>query len=127
MVRLKPAQRTVERLFQELDVEAVRRLLVALATVADVRLPVVAELRADHDLVTVRPGERLRENRLAAAVAVRIRGIEEVHASVERLAQQRHRRIIAMLAPPPGANRPDTEADLGDLDLGARDGAITHV
>ena len=111
-VGAEPAQRALERTLQEVGLEAVLRLLMAFPALADVRLPVVAELRADHDLVAIRPGERLRENRLAAAVAVRVGGIEEVHTSVEGLAQQRHRRLIAMFAPPPGADRPDAEADL---------------
>ena len=126
-VRAEAAQRAFERALQEVRLEAVRGLLVALAALADLRLPVVAELGGDHDLVAFGAAEGLREDRLAAAVAVGVGGVEEVDAVLVALPQQRHGLVVAVVAPPAGGDRPDAETDLRDGDVRARDRAIAHA
>ena len=92
---------------------------------AGVRVPVVADLGRVDDVVAP-PLEGLREQRLAPPVAVGVGRVEERDAAIERGPQQLHRLAIVLLAPPPGGQRPHSEAHLGDADVGAGKGAVAH-
>ena len=126
LATLRFGKKGVERSLEEGDVEAVRRFLVPLAPATVARFPVVPELRPNHDVVAVGAGERLLEQTLASAVAVRVGRIEERDASVEGLAQQRDGLLVAVLAPPAGGDGPDAKTDLGDADAGIRDRPVAH-
>ena len=101
----------------------VRPLDVALALPR--RVDVVAELRRDRDVVAD-VAERLCEQRLAAALAVGVGRVEERDAEVVRLAQERDRRLVGVLAPPAGRDRPEAEADLGGGDARRAERARLH-
>src|SRR5690606_38539763 len=104
----------------------VRRL--ALARVLRVaRLPVVPELRADGDAVALGARERVREDRLASPLAVGVRRVEERHALIERAIHERCCLVVAVMPPPSGGEGPDTEPDLRDLYVRARDLTVPHA
>ncbi len=77
----------------------------------------VAELRGDHGLAAP-PGERPAEHPLAVPGAVRVGGVEQRDAEVERAADRAYRLVVVDLAPAQRA---------GALGPGAADGPAPHT
>ena len=67
-----------------------------------------------------------RQQPLAAAVAVDVGGVEEVHPAVERAVQRRHRLVVLDRAERP-ADRPGPEADCRNLPIRASERSKFHV
>jgi hypothetical protein len=124
VIGLEPRERLVHRLANERHGEILRNLALAPPFVAVV-VKIVADLRRDHDLLAlVREG--LRDQFLAVAVAVGIGRIKKRDAQVERLVHQTDRLALGECAPPAGGNRPKTETDFRDANIGLRQRAKFH-
>ena len=117
-------QRLVDGETDELRRHVLRQLTLTAGTLRIV-VEVVAELGADVDVAALL--QNRREHRLAAAVAVRVSGVDVVDAEVECLAHQGLPVGIAVVAPPAGGQRPGAEAELGELDVGAVQISIAHA
>ena len=63
---------------------------------------------------------------LAVALAVGVGRIEEVDAEVKRLLEELHPVRLLDLTPPARADRPDSEADLGDIEAGVAKLSVVH-
>ena len=91
-----------------------------------VSVEVVAELRADYDVVAL-PLEGLGQDLLAVAEPICVGGVEQVDAVVERLDQQVDGQGLLDLPPPAGADGPDSESHLGDGQVGSSEIPVLHV
>ena len=67
----------------------------------------------------------LRHEPLAAPVAVHVRGVDEVHAGIDRRVQRPHRLLVVHLAPA-SANRPRAEADGRDRHVRPAESPVVH-
>jgi len=89
-----------------------------------VGLAQVAELGREHDLVAA-PPERLAEQLLVVAPAVHVRGVEEVHAEVDRPVDDRDRLRVVALAVRAGHGHA-AEADGRDPERAVAERSIVH-
>src|SRR5690606_6211275 len=85
-----------------------------------------AHLGGDHDAVVGMGGEEPPDQRLAAAVAVDVGGVEEGDAAGEGCLEHRHRVDFADFAPV-GAELPGAQADRRDGAAAAAEGALLHA
>src|SRR6185436_1120344 len=83
-----------------------------------------AGLGGDVDLLAPLAAEA-GDQPLAAAVAVDVRGVDEVRARVHRGVQGAHGLLVVHRAPR-AADRPGAEADRGDGQAGAAERAVLH-
>src|SRR5947207_5768270 len=70
--------------------------------------------------------EDRREDRLAAAVAVGVGGVDVVDAVIDCAADDPLRLFVCVVAPPAGRHGPCAEAELGELEIGVVKFAIAH-
>src|SRR5205823_5058277 len=93
------------------------KILRDLALPASPRLTVgneiITNFGGDHDLVAIFR-KRFGDVFLAQTVSVGVRGIEQRNAEIERLAHKRERLAFSVIPPPPGRDRPHSEADFTD-------------
>ena len=67
-----------------------------------------------------------REDRFAAAVAVRVGGVDVVDAAIDRAANDALRFFVGVIAPPPGRHRPGAESELREFEICAVKAAEAH-
>jgi hypothetical protein len=63
------------------------------------------------------PGERAADHALGVPEAVHGRGVDRVHAELERRVDRRQRALVVAAAPVPTADRPRAEGDDGHAEL----------
>ena len=78
------------------------------------------------NLVTLPCLQRMADHLFRMAVAINIRRIDEIHATIKRMVQSADRRCI-IYNTPIAAKLPRPEGDLADLPAGAPEGAILQV
>ena len=86
----------------------------------------LADLRRDYDFIALLR-KSFRDQLFAQSVAVGIGGVEKRDPEIERLMHKRDRFAFGELAPPAGRNRPETEADFADAEVGVFVGAEAHA
>src|SRR5439155_25812277 len=74
---------------------------------------IITNIGGDHDFVAIFR-KRFGDVFLAQTVSVSIGGIERGDAQVERLVHERERLAFSVIPPPPGRDRPHSEADFTD-------------
>jgi hypothetical protein len=122
VIGAEPAQRSFELLTHRRGLPVVRSF--GLARILPRRVDVVAALRGEHDVVALGlqyVGEQLLTE---ATVAVDGRGVDEVDAGIECSVEQPL--LVLDDSPPVAGERPDTEPDLGDLQVASTKAAVSH-
>ena len=123
VVGVQAPQALLAGIANELRGEVLGALAVSLPL--DVGVEVVSELGAEDDLVPLL-AQRLGDYPLAVALAVGVAGVEEVDAEVERLLEEPDAVRLLDLAPPARADRPDSKADLRDIEVGVAKPPVLH-
>src|SRR5439155_3290286 len=96
----------------------------ALRVLPAIRVEHVAELRRDLDRAALGAPERAPDDLLVRSLPVRVARVEEGDPELEGAADQPVR--IVRLAPPVRTERPGTEGDLGGVQIGVGEAALTH-
>ena len=118
-------KRRVRRAHDRVGRKILRNFALTASARFAVRDKIVADLGRDHDFIAL-IRKCLRDQFFAQAVAVGIGGIEKSHAEIERLVHERDRLALGEISPPAGGDRPKTEADFADLQVGVLVGAKAH-
>ncbi len=93
--------------------------------VGSVRLEPASGLCGDNDLfLPVAP--ELRDQALAVAAAIDVRGIDEIHAAIDGFVQ-RGQRLAVIDVTPRSADRPAAETDVRDIPSGTAQSTIVHT
>jgi hypothetical protein len=82
------------------------------------------ELRGEDDVVTAAAGERLANDLLRFALAVHVRGVDEVHPGVQGAMDDPDRVLVVRIPPRPVHH--GAEAELADRHARAAEVAMLH-
>src|SRR4029453_1208505 len=87
---------------------------------------IVADLRSDPDLIPL-IRDRLRDQLFAQSVSVRVSRVEQSDAEIKALVHESNRFAFGKVSPPPSGNRPQSEADLANGQVGVFVCPKTHT
>ena len=87
---------------------------------------IITNLGCDDDPITFRSRESPRQKFLAATVAIGVGRVKEGDTKVCGKPHQAHGLLIGKSPPPSGGNRPKSETDFTDLQIGSLQRAVIH-
>ena len=114
VIRLEPPQALLARVANEVGLPLLGPLRMALSR--GIGVEIVAEFRADYDLVAMLL-EGLGKDLLPIAQPIGIAGVKKVHPPIEGLDQKVYPLGLLDLSPPVRADSPDAEAYFGDVEI----------
>src|SRR5439155_23005452 len=86
---------------------------------------IVADLGRNHDFITL-CRERFSDQLFAQSISVGIGRIKQRYAEIKGLMHEGNRFALGEIPPPTGGNRPQTEADLANRQIGVPVSAKPH-